>query len=107
MRFREIRFAKLYLLLVPLAAICVILARGAAPATQPSPIQYRQIVRTNPPLQLHVVTVDLTDSRVALRVVRGGEDPDGEGPWQTKLDIVRNIATREELAGAVHRQFFF
>ena len=107
MRSRQITFAKVYVLLIPLAAISVILARAAAPATQPSPIQYRQIVRSNPPLRLHVVTVDLTDPRVALRVARGADDPDGQGPWQTKLDTVRNIATRQKFAVAVNGNFFF
>jgi hypothetical protein len=107
MRIRKIIATKRILLLVPIAAICVILARAAAPATQPSPIQYRRILRTNPPLQLHVVTVDLTDPRVALRVARGADDPDGDGPWQTRLDTVRNIATRQKLAVAVNGNFFF
>lgn len=106
-RIRQILAGKRILPLVPIAAICVILARAAAPATQPSPIQYQRIVRTNPPLQLHVVSVDLADPRVALRVARGADDPDREGPWQTKLDTVRSIATRQKLAVAVNGNFFF
>jgi hypothetical protein len=92
------------LLLGALAA--TLFVRAAAPASQPSPIQYREVVRSNPPLHMHVVTVDLTDPRVQVRVVRGGEDPDGPGPWQTKLDTVRNIANREQLDVAVNGNFF-
>jgi phosphodiester glycosidase len=83
-----------------------LLARAAAPTSQPSPVQYHEEVRADPPLHLHIVTVDLTDPRVTLRVVRGGDDPDGAGPWQSKLDTVRSMAAREHLAAAVNGNFF-
>lgn len=70
------------------------------------PIEYREEVRTNPPLRLHIATVDLTDPRVAIRVVRGGEDPDGAGPWQTKLETVRNMATTAGLDLAINGDYF-
>ena len=86
--------------------VAALLARADAPTSQPSPVQYREEVRANPPLHLHILTVELADPRVSIRVVRGGEDPDGDGPWQTRLDTVRNMATREHLAAAVNGNFF-
>jgi uncharacterized protein YigE (DUF2233 family) len=88
------------------ALLLILAAPGAAPTSQPSPVQYHEEVRANPPLHLHLLTVDLTDPRVSVRVVRGGEDPDAGGPWQTKLDTVRNIANREHLEAAVNGHFF-
>ena len=79
---------------------------GQAPAGRPWPIQYREESRLNPPLLLHIATVDLTDPRVAIRVVRGGEDPDGPGEWQTKLDTVRNMATKASLDLAINGDYF-
>jgi Phosphodiester glycosidase len=81
-------------------------ARCDVPASQPSPIQYHEEIRSNPPLHLHVATVDLTDPRVELKVARGGDDPDGNGPWETTLQTVRAIATREKFALAVNGSFF-
>ncbi|HEX3358171.1 MAG TPA: phosphodiester glycosidase family protein [Tepidisphaeraceae bacterium] len=82
------------------------MARGEVPASQPSPIQYHQEIRSNPPLHLHVVTVDLSDPRVELKVARAGADPDGDGPWQTTLQTVRTIATRDKLDVAVNGNYF-
>ena len=78
------------------------------PSTQSStsPISYRRVIKTDPPLRMHVVTVDLTSPDVELRVERGGPDPDGDGPWKTTLATVRDIATREHLAVAVNGNFF-
>ena len=36
----------------------------------------------------------------------GADDPDGDGPWQTKLDTVRSMAKRDNLAAAVNGSFF-
>ncbi len=81
-------------------------ARCDVPTSQPSPIQYHEEIRSNPPLHLHVATVDLTDPRVELKVSRAGDDPDGAGPWETTLQTVRAIATREKFALAVNGSFF-
>jgi hypothetical protein len=106
-----------------LALGCLLLAamaalREEAPATAPAvgervlvdrtngPIRYRHIVRTNPNLHLHIVQIDLTDPRVRIRVCPGGDDPDGDGYWNTSLQTVRAIAQRENLAIAVNGNFF-
>src|SRR5581483_10790387 len=95
------------LMLSLLGALSVaLLVRAAGPATQPAPVRYHEEVRSNPPLHMHVVTIDLTDPRVSLRVVRSGDDPDGAGPWQSKLDTVRNVAAREHFVAAVNGNFF-
>jgi uncharacterized protein YigE (DUF2233 family) len=73
--------------------------------TAPWPIQYREETRTNPSARLHIATVDLTDPRVQLRVVRG-PDPDGPGPWQTTLETVRNLATQHGLDLAINGDYF-
>ena len=97
-----------YLLAVLLAGavIVALLAGAATPASQPAAVQYHEEVRVDPPMHLHVLTIDLSDPRVSIRVVRAGDDPDGDGPWQTKIDTVRSIATREKLAAAVNGSFF-
>lgn len=98
------RNALLYQVVLTLGILLAWPVMGAAPASQP--VQYHEEVRQNPPQHLHIATVDLTDPRVSLRVVPGAPDPDGQGPWQTKLDTVRNIATREKLYLAVNGSFF-
>lgn len=74
------------------------------PATSPaSPISYDLETRENPPLRLHVVTVDLTDPNVRVVVRPGGDDPDGpDGPWATTLMTVRQIAGRDGLDVAIN-----
>jgi hypothetical protein len=72
----------------------------------PSPVVYRHIVRRHPRLAIHVVTVDLRDSRVSVRVARGGPDPDGDGPWTTTLEPVTEIADREGFDIAINGDFF-
>jgi uncharacterized protein YigE (DUF2233 family) len=79
---------------------------SAEPATQPASIQYHQETRVDPPLHLHTVTVDLTDPKLVVKVIRGADDPDAGGPWQTKLATVRAMAKREKLSAAVNASFF-
>jgi phosphodiester glycosidase len=77
------------------------------PATQPFPgITYREEVRTNPPQHLHIVTVDLTNPAVHLKVSPGGADPTLHAPWQTTLLPVSDIAARDNLAVAVNGSYF-
>jgi hypothetical protein len=72
-----------------------------------NPIEHRHVARRDPPLHMHVVTIDLTDPRVRLRVCRGGDDPDGpDGPWQSSLQTVREVAAREKLHVAINANFF-
>lgn len=71
-----------------------------------SPVVYQHIVRHHPNIALHIVTVDLGDPRVAVRVARGGLDPDGDGPWTTTLEPTSEIAGREGFDIAVNGDFF-
>src|SRR4051812_45043723 len=79
---------------------------GAASTAQSEPVRYRHIERQSPPMHIHVLTVDLTDPRVRVRVCPGGDDPDGAGPWQTTLATVRDNAERNHLYCAVNGNFF-
>lgn len=75
--------------------------------TQPYPgIQLTREVRDNPPIRLHVAQIDLTNPAVHLKLVRGGADPDGAGPWETTLLPTSQIAARGGLAVAVNGSFF-
>jgi len=92
-----------------LCTIQIAVCAAASPATtRPAdgPIRCRDQVRQNPPLHLHFVSIDLRDPSIAVRVFRGGDDPDGPGPWQTKLTTVRIVAEREHLDVAVNGNFF-
>ncbi len=71
-----------------------------------SPVVYLHIVRRHPKMDIHVVTVDLSDTRISVRVARGGPDPDGNGPWTTTLEPVSEIASREGFDIAVNGDFF-
>lgn len=82
-------------------------ALGDAPATQPAlPVRVVAETRDEPAMKLWVVQIDLTDPRVAVRIVPGGPDPDGDGPWQTTLMPVSRIAQREQFDLAVNASFF-
>jgi exopolysaccharide biosynthesis protein len=69
--------------------------------------KYERIVRENPPLQLHVVKIDLRNPEISIHVSRGGPDPDGSGPWTTKLETVRAMADRDNLDIAVNGDYFY
>src|SRR5436190_9852851 len=95
------------------ACICGLLlsfcgvARGEFPTSQPYPgITYAHEARTDPPQSVFVVTVDLADPNVSVRVAPGGDDPDGPGEWQTTLMPVRDIAQREGFDVAVNASYF-
>jgi exopolysaccharide biosynthesis protein len=53
-----------------------------------------------------VVTINLADSRVSVRVSGGGQHPDGNVPWTTTLLPVSEIAAREGFDIAVNGDFF-
>jgi hypothetical protein len=71
-----------------------------------STVVYQHFVRRHPNFAIHVVTVDLSDPRVSVRVARGGPDPDGDGPWTTTLEPASEIASREGFDIAVNGDFF-
>lgn len=62
--------------------------------------------RTNPPQRLFIAEIDLTNPKVRLHVSRGGDDPDGAGPWETTLMRPTKIATREKYDLVVNGDFF-
>lgn len=62
--------------------------------------------RTNPPQRLFVAEIDLTNPQVHLHVSRGGDDPDGPGPWETTLMRPTKIAAREKYDLVVNGDFF-
>jgi exopolysaccharide biosynthesis protein len=72
----------------------------------PTPIEYQHIVRRDPNYSIHVVRINLKDSRVSVQVVRGGPDPDGDGPWLTTLMPTSEIAEREKYDVAINGDFF-
>lgn len=62
--------------------------------------------RESPPQELFVVTLDLTNTNLVVRVSPGGPDPDGEGEFQTTLMTVRAVAERDHYDVAVNGDFF-
>ena len=77
------------------------------PATRPyKPVVYQYVEQTDPPQRIHVMAIDLTNPDVKVRVSRGGEDPDGDGPWQTTLLRPTAIAEREGFEITVNGDFF-
>lgn len=82
-------------------------APAAAPAAPAESIRIVNETRDNPPQRLWVIQVDVADPTVRVRVVPGGPDPDGpEGPFQTTLAPVSEIARREKLDLAFNASFF-
>jgi len=93
-------------LLVFIFCLCGCAAPSAQSTSLPEPIHYEHIVRHDPNVSIHLVKVNLKDSRVSLRVARGGADPDGDGPWLTTLLPTSEIAKREHFAVAINGDFF-
>ncbi len=92
--------------LTVLAGMC--LSAGAQTVTNcqlPGIVCYSEIL-TNPPQQLTVARVDLTNPRLHLRVAPGGPDPDGSGEWETTLMEPTHIAARENFSLVVNGDFF-
>ena len=50
--------------------------------------------------------MDLGAPEVEVRVARGGDDPDGDGPYQTTLEPLSQIGARERFEVAVNGDFF-
>lgn len=98
-----LRFALLVIIWLAFA----LTARAQFPTTQPYPsTTYTHEQRKNPEMSLHVVTIDLWDPDVAVRLAMAGDDPDGDGPWQTTLLPVSRIAQRERFDIAVNASFY-
>lgn len=80
-------------------------ARAESPAAEPwAGVHYGHEERRLPPMQLHWVVVDLKSAE--FKVVRGGQDPDGAGRYQTTLMRPSDVARREGFDIAVNGDFF-
>src|SRR5687767_12318812 len=91
-----------------LCVLCCSFVFADFPTTQPyAGVTYEHQSRTNPPLNIFAVTIDLRDSKAAIEVAPAGADPDGsDGPWQTTLDETPDVAAREGFEVAVNGDFF-
>src|SRR5688500_8199433 len=97
----------LIITLVMLLALAPFAPAKEFPATRPyKPVVYQYVEQTDPPQRIHVMAIDLTNPDVKVRVSRGGEDPDGEGPWQTTLLPPTAIAEREGFEVTINGDFF-
>jgi exopolysaccharide biosynthesis protein len=94
-------------LILLLTLLCAPLSRAEFPTTNPyQAIEYHHELLANPVESIYIVTVDLTDPRVSIRISPAGPDPDGPGPWETTLMPVRDIAAREHFDIAINASFF-
>lgn len=77
------------------------------PTSQPySGVTYQLIEGHDPPNRVHVVTVDLTAPWISIHTDRSGPDPDGAGPYTTKLLGPIAVADRDGLDIVVNGDFF-
>jgi exopolysaccharide biosynthesis protein len=103
------RVVRFHLALLSLLVIGLSACAATPPATTRASgsITYEHEQRKGPPpMHLHVVRIDLTDPAVHVVVRRAGEDPDGEGEWETTLLRTSQIAERDHLDVAVNGDFF-
>lgn len=80
-----------------------------SPTTRPAdqgPIRYETFVRQNPALRGYIARIDLTDPRVEITAATGGDDPDGDGAWETVLTPTSNLARANDFDLAVNGTFF-
>ena len=94
-----------------LKIICCLLTLGAAPIyAQQIAISTAPVIGLEPRAlanqRIFVARVDLNDVNVDVRVARGGDDPDGDGPWQTTLQPLSQIAAREHFELSINGDFF-
>src|SRR5436190_577455 len=89
------------------ALLASIVFAGDFPA-QPYPnVRYEYEETNDPPQQVHIVNIDLSDQNVHIRVAPAGEDPDGpEGKWETVLAPPTKVAGREGFDVVVNGDFF-
>ncbi len=74
--------------------------------TGDGPVTCQHIVRHSPNFSIHVVTVNLADPRVTVRVAPGGPAPTNGAPWVTTLLPPSEIARREQFDIAINGDFF-
>lgn len=83
------------------------LARAEFPGEHPFPgVSYKQETLKDPPMQLFIAEVDLTNPNVKIHVSPGGPDPDGPGEWETTLMEPTKVAAREGFDLVVNGDFF-
>jgi exopolysaccharide biosynthesis protein len=82
------------------------LALAAAAELPASPVSYQHIVRRSPNFSIHVVTIDLADPRVTVRVAPGGPAATNGPAWVTTLLPPSEIAAREHFDTAINGDFF-
>jgi exopolysaccharide biosynthesis protein len=88
--------------------LCVVSAACAEVATtRPTPgVTFERVVQNDPPLKYFVVTVDLGDPRVHLKVMRGSGESHLTRPWETTLMPVSQMAERDGVSIAVNGNLF-
>ena len=95
---------------VALALLPILLAPACAQDAASAPIQPVTAIRFESrwarSQRIFVARVDLADPKIDVRVARGGADPDGDGPWQTVLQPLSQIAQREHFDVAINGDFF-
>jgi len=75
--------------------------------TRPMPgITFERDIQTDPPTRFYVVTVDLTNPRIHLKVSRAGDWAHLPRPWEVKLMTVSEMAQRDGLSVAVNGNLF-
>lgn len=96
----KLKFAIASLLLAPVVTLAEI------PAHPYPAVTYEHATQSNPPQQIYVAAIDLTQPGVSVHVSRGGKDPDGDGEWQTTLMQPTKVADREHYDVVVNGDFF-
>ena len=101
------RFNCCAIIAVFLFAFCAESSAEISPTNSPfTGVKLFSEIRTNPPNRLFVAEVDLANPRIQLRVSRGGDDPDGDGRWETTLMRPTSIAERERFDLVVNGDFY-
>lgn len=99
----------MYRFLAAIFALCLTCSLCAArdSTTRPWPgITLDRCVQSDPPTRYFVVTVDLTDPRIHLKVSRGGSSAKLTPPWETTLMPVSKMAQRDGLTLAINGNLF-
>ncbi len=82
-------------------------ARAAVSTTRPMPgVTLERVVQDDPPLKYFVVSVNLDDPRVHLKVMRGSGTAHLTAPWETTLMPVSQMAERDGVSVAVNGNLF-
>jgi hypothetical protein len=82
-------------------------ARGEIATTRPwAGVLFERGVEADPPLKYFLVSVDLGDPRVHLKVLRGSGDVIPAVPWETTLMPVSKMVERDGVSIAVNGNLF-